>query len=115
MYERRIVKSFGLFVVLNVVKGGSECPEGFRLNDGHIPGDGQIKSEDNLSLEECGALCLEEITCCSLEYNKESKKCNLNWDYRPYNLKAGQTNFCSKTSDGKRLISLYEESCMMDS
>ena len=74
---------------------------GYVLNVGDIPGWGQIGSTTTEnSISGCSDRCDGEPECCSFEYSKTEKKCNLNTGCTPTTGEYKDYAFCVKGMDG---------------
>ena len=62
-----------------------DCPAGYILNTGDIPGWGQVGSNPSIedAVSGCSERCNDEPQCCSFEYSKTEKKCSLNTGCSP--------------------------------
>ena len=75
-----------------------DCPEGYNLQPGDIPGWGQIGKNPSTETDVsgCSKRCNEEASCCSFEYSPTEHKCNLNKDCAPSQNKYKDYAFCTK-------------------
>ena len=78
----------------------SDCPYGFTLMEGDIPGWGQVGSNPTResTVEECANRCNDESMygCCSFEYSAKTKLCFLNSDCVPTQGVYQDYAFCTK-------------------
>ena len=77
----------------------SDCPNGFTLMEGDIPGWGQVGSNPTIesTIVGCANRCNDESSCCSFEYSPTTKKCNLNSDCEPTQGVFQDYAFCTKS------------------
>ena len=63
----------------------SQCPYGYVLKEGDIPGWGQVGHNPTVeaTITDCSNRCNNEPICCSFEYSQTEKKCNLNTGCKP--------------------------------
>jgi len=74
-----------------------ECPSGYVLSPGDIPGWGSIRGGlTAASSTECGAMCNAEEDCRSFEYSSTAKRCNLNREKTPTMPQYKDYSFCSQ-------------------
>ena len=78
----------------------SDCPNGFTLMEGDIPGWGQVGSNPTResTVEGCANRCNDESSCCSFEYSPTKKRCNLNRDCEPTESAYQDYAFCTKVA-----------------
>ena len=74
-----------------------QCPDGYKLKEGDIPGWGQIGHNKTVvaTITDCSNMCNNEPNCCSFEYSRTDKKCNLNTDCIPTQNKYLDYHFCT--------------------
>ncbi len=76
----------------------SDCPNGFTLMEGDIPGWGQVGSSREFTIKRCANRCNDESSCCSFEYSPTKKICNLNRDCEPTESAYQDFAFCTKVA-----------------
>ena len=61
-------------------KVSADCPSGYELKHGDIPGWGQVGKNPSIErkISDCSARCDNQEECCSFEYSPTRKRCNLN-------------------------------------
>ena len=92
-----------------LISGGSlsdddsllECPRGYTLKEGDIPGWGQLGSNPTIesTILGCSNRCNDESSCCSFEYSPTTKKCNLNRECQPTVSVYQDYAFCTKSGN----------------
>ena len=55
-----------------------QCPYGYVLKEGDIPGSGLSFETVEATIADCSNRCNNKPNCCSFEYSQTEKKCNLN-------------------------------------
>ena len=75
-----------------------QCPDRYVLKEGDIPGWGQIGHNKTVvaTITDCSNMCNNEPNCCSFEYSRTDKKCNLNTGCIPTQNKYLDYRFCAK-------------------
>ena len=103
MTKPNILLTQSLFFLIQNTWLISECPRGYIFTEGDIKGWGQLEGRIKLPvIDDCAKLCNEESRCCSFEYSKRSKKCNLNSDCQPTRDKYKDYAFCIKTENAAK-------------
>ena len=77
----------------------AECPDGYDLSPGDIPGFGTLfgtKEENVATVADCGDKCDSHSDCWSIEYSASRKICNLNKERLPTAEAYRDFIFCSK-------------------
>ena len=61
-------------------KVSADCPSGYELKYGDIPGWGQVGKNPSFEkkISDCSERCDNQEECCSFEYSPTRKRCNLN-------------------------------------
>ena len=77
------------------------CGPGYSRVLGDIDGWGQIRGKFEDSLSGCADQCGQEEICCSFEHSSSTGLCNLNWDYRTYNIPYKDYVFCRRNIQSK--------------
>ena len=60
-----------------------QCPYGYVLKEGDIPGSGLSLETVEATIADCSHRCNNKPNCCSFEYSQTEKKCNLNTGCTP--------------------------------
>ena len=77
-----------------------DCPTGYYLGKGDIPGWGQIRGEIETTMAGCGEECNNTTECCSFEFSRSVSLCNLNRDCQPTVQPYKDFYFCIKDREG---------------
>ena len=78
----------------------SECPTGYKLVDGDIPGWGWKSTHNVETIDDCATLCSDHVECCSYEWSPTAHICNLNKVCQPTEDKYRDYFFCQREDMG---------------
>ena len=98
----KLRKSFG---INDKIWSISDCPQGYQLTQGDIPGWGNsIKPGGylNQNIGQCKDLCNANNLCCSFEWSPTERRCNLNQECVPTEGKYKDYLFCHKPMSKKQ-------------
>ena len=91
---------FIIFLILQDNGPVPECPSGYTLAVGDIPGIPDLGSTIPVtSSDACAYLCEGEPTCCSYLWSEDDEECNLNTECAPSDTNANRPpdfQFCER-------------------
>jgi len=92
-----------------VQEGPSEsCPSSYKYVAGDIPGGGIKAMRSVGNIHDCAEHCKANANCCSFEYSRRTKRCNLNSECKPTRGVWQDYDFCVQEGPTKSCPSSYK-------
>merc|ERR1712218_431839 len=85
------------------------CPHSYTYLGGDVPGGGIRQIEPVNSINSCAGHCNANSNCCSFEYSRRRRRCNLNLECRPTHNVHQDFDFCVKDIGTAERALLEEE------